>query len=115
MAFVSCIADWPRADAPTPEELPLRLKDKVVPLPVEGFGKATALDTESAAAAALGSWPQTRLPDKYPVACASSRKLLLASKLQSLAWLMLLQSLLLNRLCTWRACPGWRTIFPVKV
>jgi len=75
LAFESCTRDWPpsNSEALVPVELPPIVKERVVPLPVEGFGKATALETErEAAAAAAGSWPQTRLPDKYPVALASS-------------------------------------------
>ena len=47
LAFGSCNKGCPASsvEAPVPVELPLKLKDKVVPFPVEGFGKATALET----------------------------------------------------------------------
>ena len=92
----------------------MRVKERVVPFPVEGFGKANALVTVKAARAATGSWPQTRAPPIYPVTWDASVKLVLGVKLQSLDWVMLLQSLLLKRLWTWIDWPGWRTIFPVK-
>src|SRR5581483_4403714 len=105
-----------RSEAVALDEDPFKVKDKVVPFPVEGLGNTIALETESAAAAAaLGSWPQTKPPERYPVTWASSKKLVLAAKLQSLLWVMLLQSLLLNRPCTWIDCPGCSTIFPVKL
>ena len=102
-------------DALVPVEVPLTVKDRVVPLPVEGFGKATALVTFRAATDDAGSWPHTLVPERYPVTWASSTKLVLAAKLQSLDWVMLLQSLLLKRLWTWIAWPGCSTKLPVKL
>src|SRR5581483_2643456 len=117
LAFGSTFKGWfsPKTDPLTPVEVPPVVKERVVPVPVEGFGKATALVTFKAAACATGSCPHTKDPERYPVTWVSSRKLVFDAKLQSFDWAMLLQSLLLNRLCTWMACPGCRTMFPVKV
>jgi len=45
--------------------LPPKLKERVVPFPVEGLGKATALAAFKAALPDdTGSWPQTNAPPK---------------------------------------------------
>ena len=52
--------------------VPLRLKERVAPVPVEGFGKDMALVTARAAGAETGSFPHTKVPLIYPVAWAQS-------------------------------------------
>lgn len=55
-------ASWARISEAATVPLPESWTDRLVPLPVEGFGKDVTLAAVRAAAVPLGSWPQARAP-----------------------------------------------------